>query len=69
MTFQIFHTFQLNMATKFKHTLFKNIERYANIIDTLFDQKSPIHREAGFPDVDRLQTVLRTNRNAAMRVS
>ena len=26
---------------------------YANISDTLFDHKSPVHREAGFPRVDR----------------
>ena len=26
---------------------------YANIIDTLFNQKPPVHREAGFLNVDR----------------
>ena len=26
----------------------KNVERYANISDTPFNQKSPVHREAGF---------------------
>ena len=32
----------------------------ANISDILCDQKSPVHREAGFLDVDRLQTDIAT---------
>ena len=31
----------------------QNIQKYANISNTLFDQKSPVHREAKFPRVDR----------------
>ena len=27
----------------------QTVERYANISDALFDQKSSVHREAGFP--------------------
>ena len=27
----------------------KNVNSYANINDILFDQKSPVHWEAGFP--------------------
>ena len=27
----------------------KNIQRYANISNTLFNQNTPVHREAGFP--------------------
>ena len=36
--------------------LYKICIFYAIIRDMLLDQKSSIHREAGFPDVDRLQT-------------
>ena len=34
----------------------ENVYRYTNISNTLFDQKSPVHREVEFPDMDRLHT-------------
>ena len=43
-------------------------KRYASISDMLFDQKSPVHREAGFPNVDR-QTDIQVKDVAAYRLN
>ena len=32
-----------------KRQKLKNIYRYANLSDVILDQKSPVHRDAGFP--------------------
>ena len=34
----------------------QNFYSYENIIDTLFDQKSPAHQEAGFPQWNKQTT-------------
>ena len=36
------------------------MSKYTNVIDTLFDQKSSVNRDAGFPNVVR-QTYIQTD--------